>query len=113
MIDSVYPVNIVGNLKGSNFSPQRWDKIHYTLQQYQMLAKNDSLYEKEIRRIYQNMHLPFAKKDNYISITVANDWYQQLILKTLSTKEVYQKIHSSVYRWDGEGLDTEPINLRN
>ncbi|MES2773729.1 MAG: hypothetical protein V4722_06070 [Bacteroidota bacterium] len=102
-----YPVNRVDGLRGKDYTPQTWDKIHYTLQQIQDQGKNDSLYENEVKRIFSKMHLPVAKKNKFISLTAdenAAPWYREYILSTLGIPDILWVATTIDYKWDGEKL---------
>jgi len=109
VIDSVYSVNKVGNLKGSDFNPQMWDKIHWTFAQYQLNWQNDSLYEKDIKRIFLKGHLPAPSKINYVNgekLTVESfaGWYQAYLLRRVPGAGNVIKTDSSKYVWNGNVL---------
>ena len=68
-IDSVYTVCKAGNLQGHQFTPQGWDKIHYTKAQYDALPANDTLYEKEVKRLFAKLLLPVPAKKYFVPDT--------------------------------------------
>ncbi len=111
-IEPVYKVNTVSQLRGSSYSPQQWDKIHYTLQKLQSLNKNDSLYENEVKRIFSKFHLLLSSKDKFISPINQNDsWYMNYVFSTISSWKMVWKVASSNYYWNGEILDATQTNL--
>ncbi len=111
-IEPVYEVNTVSDLQGSSYSPQRWDKIHYTLQQQQALNKNDSLYETEVKRIFSKLHLLVTGKGKFISPITENDnWFKKYVLGALSIWKMMWKVTSNNYNWNGEILDATQTNL--
>ena len=111
-IEPVYKVNTVSQLQGSSYSPQQWDKIHYTLQQLQSLNKNDSLYENEVLRILSKSHVLVAGKDKFISpISDENNWFKNYVFSTISTYKMVWKVASGKYYWNGEILNSTQTNL--
>lgn len=69
-------------------APQYDDKINLTLDQYRKLPKNDSLYQKEIMRIYAKFHLPVPAARFYqtaFSKTDFDKWFRQYVHPSVSS----------------------------
>lgn len=104
-IDSSYSVNRVGQLRGEDFSPQYWDKIHVTLSYYQAISKNDSLYQNEVIRIFKKLHIPAADKNLFVetlSPAAFEQWYISYLEKCLSVdiKKTIPAIVTEQYHYD-------------
>jgi hypothetical protein len=93
-------------LKGSNFSPQAWDRIHYNLQLAMVANCNEHFYEKEVKRIFQKFHFPVPAKWNYMNHKYANsDIFQlnkQFLAQQLKRSSV--EVYPLQYAWDGKKL---------
>ena len=106
-IKDTYRVNKVDNLKGSDFTAQQWDKIHWTLTQYQLHEKSDSIYENGIKPFFNQIHLYIPQKSiYYLSVDSANfsHWYYQYISKMMGISPKQFQIETNVYKWNGEIL---------
>ena len=90
-------------------SPQRDDEINVTLDNYRHLAKNDSLYENEITRLFAKVHLPVPSKkycESRISETMFRNWFARYSGLPDSTVAVDMEGISYPQRanWDGKEL---------
>ncbi len=101
-----YEINGVGHVKGNDFSPQSWDKIYYTLGQYQSLDKNDSLYANEVIRLFAKAHLLQPATANFIrplSPADFNAWYAACLKQAGIQSDSYNW-KPSIYSWNGYAL---------
>lgn len=97
-IQPMYQVNIIPGQKGGDHSPQAWDKLHYTLQQFRLLDRNDSLYEQEITRLFRKAHLPIPDKQHFISdSSIADRWFYD--------HRTYMGLRVMNLRWNGHSLE--------
>ncbi len=94
-------------ISGNNYSPQAWDKIHYTAQQFWQIKKNDTLYETEIKRLFAKTHLFIPVKSKYtfkVDSLTTSKW----ILKYLtSIDSKFAKVKGSAdfhYLFNGDSL---------
>jgi hypothetical protein len=93
-------------LKGNNFSPQAWDRIHYNLHLATAAACNDHFYEKEIKRIAQKFHVPTPGKWNYVNHKYESSQIFQFNKRILSQRLNHNNIevYPLEYSWNGKSL---------
>ena len=89
-------------LKGSDFSPWQWDRIHWPVVYYSQVNKSNQLYTEHTKRLLQSIHLSpndkhFLSGCNY---TTFERWYkdylQSLTDKQVLTVEVRQRDYSLI-----------------
>src|SRR4051812_31223866 len=55
---TIFAVGLNGKqLRGQDFSSQQWDQIMLPLQYYSAINKSNELYEADIKRLLEKMHL--------------------------------------------------------
>ena len=112
-VDSAYSVTYFPDMPGNRYSPQAWDKIYVTLTSFSQLKWNAQLYDHDIKRLYEKLHLPIPNEKHFISNLSEADywnWYNSY-LKTIRKNSVDDKNSSPVtitYFWNGNALT--PIN---
>jgi len=108
-----YVVTNFPAVKAHHYTPQQWDKIFVTLQRYQDLPLNDSLYQNHIVRLYQKLGLPAPARSNFtihLHDTTFNAWYPGHLKKTISRTPVKISLASQTnrYKWTGQKLEVLP-----
>jgi len=102
-IKPLYVVDAFPAIEGNNFSPQKWDKVFVTLKGFRSLSQNDSLYKKEISRLFHKAHLPIPHNSNFLSNTSSasvKNWFQN----SMSLQFFSQQGDTTLLSWDGEKL---------
>lgn len=102
-IKNTYRINKVDNLKGSNFTAQEWDKIHWTLAQYQLHEKSDSVYENGVKPLFKGIYLPNTQKNIYFFPVDSIDfskWYNAYLSNMLGESTRDFQIQTNTYNWD-------------
>jgi len=92
-------------LKGPDFSPQAWDRIHFNLQLAVASSCNKHFYEKEIKRIIRKFHMPVPGESHYVNLISSDDIFQrnkQLLAQQLKRNSV--EVYSLEYSWSGKTL---------
>jgi hypothetical protein len=85
-------------------SPQYDDKINVTIDNHKNLAQNDSLYKKEIARLFAKFHLPVPNPKFYkssFSQQQFTKWFNEF---WWASKLVQQKPTTKHAIWDGNNL---------
>lgn len=69
--DSIYSVNKVfadgSLLQGNKYSPQEWDKIHFTLTQTAAAECNGNFYNKQISRLFEKFDFNAPDSLRYVN----------------------------------------------
>lgn len=108
-IDSAYPITYFPNLPGNKYSSQQWDKIYVTSQSFSQLAWNEQLYNHDIKRLYEKLHLPTPDKKHY-TITLSEtdywNWYKNYLQATVKNDGIYSILppRKAVFFWNGQSL---------
>ncbi len=93
-------------LAGNDFTPQQWDRIHFTLIQSDASTCNGHFYDTQISRLFKKFHLPDPGKSFFINTMLDPDMiklqYQLHLAKVLGKQHV-QTI-ALRYEWDGNSL---------
>ena len=90
-------------------SPQYDDKVDVTLDNYRKISTNDSLYHKEITRLFAKMHLPVPATEKYeckLDRQAFNEWFENNISHTQDLFiHAFKKSDSTIrYEWNGQHL---------
>jgi len=104
---AVYKIYANGQLlKGSDFSPQQWDAIHFALSEADATSCNENFYNKQISRLFRKFHLPVPSEDNYI-----NTLFDAEETRALFASHLGKKLHAKnitiipmLYTWNGREL---------
>ncbi|TAD84797.1 MAG: hypothetical protein EAY75_12395 [Bacteroidetes bacterium] len=112
-IKPVYSVTHFEGLKAHEYSPQEWDKIFVTLERYEALPQNDSIYINHIARLYRKIGLS-APNIQHFSLAVPphvfEAWYSTYVKKTVSNGALKSSLarQTKQYRWTGQKLEPLP-----
>lgn len=112
-----YHVNLVlingDTLKGGNFSPQQWDKIHYTLDELYITRCREDFYNNQIARLYSKAGLSrpdashFLIKDNVPGLLQR---YEEWLPGQLDIPEAKVEIQRHRYRYHFGKLTYQPTD---
>ena len=65
-VKDTYAVTLVKGANQLPWAPEAWDRVYVTLWQYQNLNENDSIYQKEIKRLFAKAGLSEPDKKYYV-----------------------------------------------
>jgi hypothetical protein len=104
---AIYKIYADGKLMaGNEYTPQQWDKIHFTLLQTDAATCNSMFYQNQISRLFIKFHLPVPAEHFYIN-TLYNPaeiraQYPTRLAKYFGKQQV--QIIPMLYEWDGNTL---------
>ena len=86
-------------LRGQDFTPEEWDKILLPLQYFSGISKSNELYEKDIQRLLNKVHLPstrdqFLETCNYQEF---ENWYKEYLTQITNENTVTIAINTRTY----------------
>jgi hypothetical protein len=112
--DEAYKV-YAGNelLAGIDFTPQQWDRIHFTLLQADAASCNENFYDQQISRLFRKFHLVAPGKNKYINTLYSAAEIKEQYPARLANALGKQNIQAVALRyiWDGNSL-VEKDSLR-
>ena len=89
-------------LKGSQFSPQQWDKIYFTLQQVLLSRCDSSFYNEQVLRLYKKAGLPVPHPSFFINKNTPEELlnrYEIWLGKQLGKTNAQVDVSSNMYRF--------------
>lgn len=116
----VYDVNVVtlndDTLRGKDFSPQQWDKIHFTLQALLASSCDSSFYTSQVERLYAKAKvLPAPNAINFVNEGTQQEkmnLYKTWLGKQLGKPGAEIEVHQAGYRYHKANLDYEgPLDI--
>jgi hypothetical protein len=116
----VYDVNVVtlngDTLRGKNFSPQQWDKIHVTLQAVLASSCDSSFYTTQVQRLYAKAKiLPSPYAVNFVNEGSRNEKltrFKAWLGKQLGEPGADIEVQQAGYRYQKARLDYEgPLDI--
>ena len=116
----VYNVNVVtlngDTLRSKNFSPQQWDKIHFTLQAIMASSCDSSFYTTQVERLYVKAKiLPAPTAKNFVNKETRQeklDLYKSWLGKQLGKPGAKVNVQQAAYRFHKANLDYEgPLDI--
>ena len=103
----VYKVYADGKLlSGNEYSPQQWDRIHFTLSQVDAAACNQNFYQTQITRLFTKFHLPLPNENFYINTLYKPAEIKEQYSNRLAQDFKKQKVQiiPMLYEWNGNML---------
>lgn len=116
----VYDVNVVtlngDTLRGKNFSPQQWDRIHFTLQAVLASSCDSSFYSSQVERLYAKTKLlPLPNLKNFVNPGTQMEKlnrYKKWLGKQLGKPDALIDVKQAAYRYQKSRLNYEgPIDI--
>lgn len=99
----VFEVEVNGKrLRGEDFSPQEWDKIILPVQFYAAINKSNELYNTEIKRLLDKMHISVNDQNFLLSCQYQQfeNWYKDYLQSITKQKAASLTIHYRNYKYD-------------
>lgn len=111
LIEKNYPIiEVFANgklLEGHDFSPQQWDKIMLPIQYLKNIKRSNSLYENEVKRLMQKVHLTTTEQ-NFIQqcdVPSFEKWYRNYLADIIGQSVSQLEIIERIYHYNGFELN--------
>ena len=94
-------------LRGQDYTPEQWDKIILPLVYFAGINKSNQLYESDIKRLLNKLHLP-ANQVNFLSTCnyeQFESWYRNYLAGITNQKTESLAVTYRTYMYDGDALE--------